>query len=37
MRQGRVMPETAVGGMGVTFWEEPTDKECWRGDPEAQL
>lgn len=27
MRQGRVMPETAEGGMGVTFWEKPTDKE----------
>ena len=27
MRQGRRMPGTAVGGVGVIPWEEPTNKE----------
>lgn len=31
MRQGRMMPETAVGGMRVTFWKEPTNKGVLEG------
>lgn len=27
MRQGRMMLGTAVAGIGVTSWEEPTNKE----------